>query len=995
MADLNKPLDGNIVISRRTLNTFGGVFCSVTLSQFSSVIFLRLGFIIAHAGLLESILQLILSYFILLLTVFSICAISTNGAVEGGGVYFMLSRTLGPEFGGAIGSIFFFAQVCSAALYIAGLVEAVLINFGPGGILFDGVLPGENHWWSYLYALVILALCMSILLIGSQMFARALYFILGVVIIVIICVFASFFLQPKLIPLPRSNSLIYNSSTPNDVTIFAEFTSLNGNTFKENIFPMYSIDYTTGTLTSFVIVFSVLFSGVTGIMNGANVSGELKNPSRSIPLGTLSALLFTLLIYLVMMIFSAASTSRYLLVNNNIFMQSISFWQPIVVIGVFATTLSAALGNLIGASRILEAIARDELFGRVLRPAKWTTKRGNPIVAVLSAGLLCLLILLIGRLNAIAPLVSVLFLLAYASVNLACAGLDAASPPNFRPTFRYFNWMTSILGMVGCIIMCLLIQPIYTVIALLVLGLLVFSLYQRHLESSWGNIGQALLFHQIRKYLLLLDSRKDHVKYWRLQLLLLVANPRSSASLVQFMNSLKKGGLYVVGHAIYGDPDGFIDQSDPCLSQRWYWTQYVKYLKTKAFVEVTIDQSVRRAISHLIRISGLGAMRPNTVCLGFYDDKSSVDVLARIWKERKVKTFSSWPNHIHSYDSADLIINSSDAQTTNAYQTNSSELLANFDAISNHDSNSIFVSQNNSEFQFHGDHRPGRLTSQEYVGIIREILNMETNVVLARNFDRVIFDEGISGWDTTRHYFRNIFRPTHRSQGMDFNYNDGYNAGSMMAETGSMSEVNPYIVDTSKAIFFDIWPINLIEFYGENSYLSSSSSCEGVYEQIIDRTGLFLLQLACLVARSPYWRKRRHPPKLRAFFPYLPKLNEMNPSSEVVTSTDKARCQLSTLLKNLRIPAEIHLVDVDSSVMKRNLISKNINNNDNRRIIYLNQLILSHCHPNTTALFLYLPKPNSDLSLADIYLNQLSILTDALPPTLLAHGLHEVTSAEL
>ncbi|CAH8639034.1 unnamed protein product [Schistosoma intercalatum] len=188
----------------------------------------------------------------------------------------MLSRTLGPEFGGAIGSIFFLAQVCSAALYIAGLVEAVLMNFGPGGILFDGVLPGENHWWSYLYAIVILALCTSILLIGSQMFARALYFILAVVVIVIICVFASFFLQPKLIPSPRSNSLIYNSSISNNITIFAEFTGLNGNTFKENIYPMYSIDYTTGSLTSFVIVFSVLFSGVTGIMNGANVSGVAK-----------------------------------------------------------------------------------------------------------------------------------------------------------------------------------------------------------------------------------------------------------------------------------------------------------------------------------------------------------------------------------------------------------------------------------------------------------------------------------------------------------------------------------------------------------------------------------------------------------------------------------------------------------------------------------------------------------------------------------------------
>ncbi|XP_032401114.1 solute carrier family 12 member 9 [Xiphophorus hellerii] len=687
----------------KKLSVFFGVVIPTLLSMFSVVVFLRIGFVVGQAGLYQGILMFVVAYFIISMTVLSVCAISTNGALDAGGAYYMISRALGPEFGGSIGIMFFFANVCGSALFVLGLVEAIMGTFGipedPTVVPSSHQVLPSGYWWSLLYGTAILLLCLIVCLVGAHIYAKATFVIFLVVILALIMIFISFFVvKPKMVTLP-SPFKPSNGTSPVYPTT-ANFTGFKLETLLGNLNAGYVEDYTTGKMMSFATVFAVMFNGCTGIMAGSNMSGDLKNPSFSIPRGTITAVIFTYIIYNMLCLMVACSCDRVLLQRDYSFLRAINIWEPVVIIGVYSSTISASMSNLIGASRILYALAKDDLFGKVLCLAKKTSQSGNPWVSVLMSWFLVQLVLFSGKLNTIASIVTIFFLLVYAAVDLACLALEWASAPNFRPTFRYFTWHTCILGIIGCAIMMFLINAIYASASIAFMLLLLLLIHYLSPTSSWGYISQALIFHQVRKYLLMLDVRKDHIKFWRPQILLMVSNPRSSVGLITLINDLKKSGLYVLGHVQLGDLSTL--PSDPLQAQYDSWLALVDHLNIKAFVNLTLADSVRHGVQHLLFISGLGGMRPNTLVLGFYDDCLPKDKLIE--------------SSMSSTESTDPFSPSQDLELPPLHR---------------------FASlRGSSDRQDYGEFGDGKvLGAQEYVSVISDAMKMLKNVVLARYFN--------------------------------------------------------------------------------------------------------------------------------------------------------------------------------------------------------------------------------------------------------------------
>ena len=457
--------------------TFAGVFTPNVLTILGIILFLRTGWVVGQAGLVGALAIILLANAISFLTGLSLSSIATSMDVRAGGNYYLISRSLGLEIGGAIGIPLYLSQAISVAFYIIGFVEAmaavpVLGTLDPQ-VLATGV------------ALVFVAIAY----IGADFALKIQFGILAILIAALVSFFAGGW---------------GSVSTP-----------------------ATAASYTDGV--TFWVVFAVFFPAVTGIEVGISLSGDLKDPSRSIPVGTISSIVVTSVVYIAAAVWFSTHLSPTELIENTSAMADIALFPLLILAGVAASTLSSALGSVLAAPRTLQAVAGDRVVPRWM--AGQMGSPTEPRAAVLLTGAVAVAVIWAGDLDVVAPVITMFFLNTYGMVNLVAAIEKAVGNPSFRPTFAV-RWWVPALGALGCYGAMFLINAPATVAAIVVTYGIYFALRRRQTVEAWGDVRSGVWTSLARFALLKLERRASDARNWRPNLMVFTGQPHNREHLV-------------------------------------------------------------------------------------------------------------------------------------------------------------------------------------------------------------------------------------------------------------------------------------------------------------------------------------------------------------------------------------------------------------------------------------------------------------------------------
>lgn len=566
------------------------VFFTAISTILGAILFLRFGFAVGTLGFTGVVLAIILGHLVTIPTALAISEIATNKRVEGGGEYFIISRSFGLNIGATIGIFLFLSQAISVAFYVIAFTESFQFFFDFLNNKFQINLPRQ-----VISIPIMLGLSLLILKKGANLGVKALYWVVALLAISLVLFFMG-----------KTNQIE------------------TANTFASNL------EFKNGNL--FFLVFAIIFPAFTGITAGVGLSGDLKNPSKSIPFGTIMATFLGMIIYLFIAYKLAYSASTQELINNQFAMSNVAVWGWFVIpLGLAASTFSSALGSVMVAPRTLQALAHDDSFPLKKLNAwlgKSRKKDNEPINASLITCTIALVFVILGDVNIVAQVISMFFLITYGSLCLISFLHHFGSSPSYRPSFKS-KWIISLVGFLTSVWVMFKIDFFYSLIAFLLLILLYVYMDYLHKDRKGISSIFANTIFQLNRNLQLLLQKSNIIKSssdWRPSVICISKNSFIRNNAFQLTNwiSYKYGfGTYL--HRI----DGYYSKETNEKAELELSKLILNYgVKSHVYIDTIISPSYTSAIAQAIQIPGISGMENNMLIFEY--DKENPDGLSDI-----------------------------------------------------------------------------------------------------------------------------------------------------------------------------------------------------------------------------------------------------------------------------------------------------------------------------------------------------------------------------
>lgn len=575
MSDEQRPSDPASAPGRGYgFGTFKGVFTPSILTILGVIMYLRLGWVLGNVGLVGTLIIVTLASTITFLTGLSLSALATNRRIGGGGAYNIISRSLGLEAGAAIGLPLYFAQTLGIAFYVSGFSEAVV-----------GALPGLDPRGVGLVTLGVLAL---LVYLSADLALKTQFLVLAVITASLVSFFAGG-------QLPASEA----------VTV------------------------APAAREKFWVVFAIFFPAVTGIEAGIAMSGDLEDPARSLPRGTIAAVLLGYAVYLAIPVYLVwAVPDRQLLLTESLILRKVAAYGDLILIGVWAATLSSAMGSMLGAPRTLQALARDRVVPRLL--GRGYGAGDDPRVATVVTFAVAAAGILAGDLNLIAPVLSMFFLTSYGTINVSAGLEEMVKPASWRPTFR-IPFLLSLAGSAACFATMFMINAGATLTAMAIIAGVYSLMKRRSLRARWGDIRYGVLMVTAHRVVSRLAGRKPDERTWTPNILVFSGVPTRRLYLVELANAIAQGRNFLTV-ATCLPPESWTTRR---LAETEELLRGVLARKgMDALVKVVAEDDPLAGALSLVNGYGFGPLVPNLVILG--DTSRRENYLAYVKVARQV-----------------------------------------------------------------------------------------------------------------------------------------------------------------------------------------------------------------------------------------------------------------------------------------------------------------------------------------------------------------------